>query len=53
MRMQIPTTHKAGLRRMSMNPPYNQQFLFIAVVEELLLVERLACIARAGLLGHD
>lgn len=53
MGVQISRGHEAGLGGMSVDPADDEQFLFIAVVEELLLVERLARVARACLFGDD
>lgn len=52
MRVQIPTTHKARLRRMGMYPAQHHQLLFVAVVKQFLFVERLTSVACAGLLGN-
>ena len=53
MGMQIPTTHEARLGRMGMDPAQNHQILAIHVIEQRRLVEHLARIRRALLLGDD
>lgn len=53
MGVQVPRGHEAGLGGMRVDPADDEQFLFVAVVEELLLVKRLAHVARAGLLWDD
>lgn len=53
MRVQIAAAHEASLCRMRVYPANDQQLLLVAVVEELLFVERLTRIARACLLWHD
>ena len=52
MRMQIPTTHKARLRRMRMDPAQHHQLLAIAVIKQRALIDHLARIARGLLLGE-
>lgn len=53
MRMQIPTTHKARLRRMRVNPPQHHQLLLVAIVKQFLLIQRFTRVARTGLLRHN
>ena len=53
MRMQIPATHKARLRRMRMYPAQHHQLLTIAVVKQHALVRHLARVARALLVRDD
>lgn len=53
MRVQIPTTHKARLRRMCMYPPQHHQLLLVAIIKQLLFVQRLTRVARRRLLGDD
>lgn len=53
MGVQISRGHEARLGGMRVDPADDEQFLFVAVVEELLLVERLARVARAGLFRDD
>ena len=52
MRMQVSTTHETGLSGMCMNPTQHHQVLRSAVIEECTLVDGLACITRAFLLGN-
>jgi len=53
MGVQVSAAHKAGLRRMSVNPTEDHQLFFVAVIEQLFLVQRLAGVARASLFGDD
>lgn len=49
--MQVSRTHEACLGRVSVDPPENHHILTLAKLHHLLLIVRLAGIARAGLLG--
>ena len=53
MGVQISRGHEARLGGMRVDPADDQQLFFVAVVEKLLLVERLARVARAGLFRDD
>jgi hypothetical protein len=46
MRLQISTTHEAGLSRVGMDPTENHQIFRIAKVKECALVNCLARVAR-------
>lgn len=53
LRVQIPRAHKATLRGMRVNPSNHQQILRDAIVQQRRLINRLAGIRRAPLLGYD
>ena len=53
MGVQVSAAHKAGLRRMSVNPTEDHQLFLVAVIEQLFFVQRLASVARASLFGND
>ena len=51
MRMQIPRTQKARLRRMRMNPAKHHQLLTIHILKQRPLINHITRITRALLVG--